>query len=401
MKRFSIILALLALLLLPQGAFAQGATTTVAAGDLEVSGWIPYWAVTQGTRDARKHLDVLTELNPFSYVAQSDGTIKDLAKMNSSAWTRLIRDARREGVRVVPTIMWSDTTAIHTILSDSKKRAAHVKRIADLVKRERYDGIDIDYEGKLADTNVHFSAFITELNAVLGEKMLVCTIEARTPPDSLYTKVPATLEYANDYAVLNTNCDRVRIMTYDQQRADLKLNSSRAGSPYYPVADLAWVRKVMEFAAKDISKDKLILSTATYGRELSVTVAPNWFKSYTQLWSVSDEYARETAEEYKVVPNRNAGGEMSFTYIPEESGFTLPTSATAPAGTLSGNQVAARALAYANATGKEVKFNLVWWSDGAAIAEKVALAKELGVRGVAIFKVDGGEDMTLWDAFAK
>jgi spore germination protein YaaH len=37
------------------------------------------------------------------------------------------------------------------------------------------------------------------------------------------------------------------------------------------------------------------------------------------------------------------------------------------------------------------------WSDSGAIAQKVALAKRLGIRGVAIFKLDGGEDQAMWN----
>ncbi len=36
------------------------------------------------------------------------------------------------------------------------------------------------------------------------------------------------------------------------------------------------------------------------------------------------------------------------------------------------------------------------WPDAASIAQKVALAKQLGVRGIAIFKLDGGEDPNMW-----
>ena len=39
----------------------------------------------------------------------------------------------------------------------------------------------------------------------------------------------------------------------------------------------------------------------------------------------------------------------------------------------------------------------VTWSDSVAIAQKIALAKQLGIRGVAIFKIDGGEDQNLWN----
>ncbi len=36
------------------------------------------------------------------------------------------------------------------------------------------------------------------------------------------------------------------------------------------------------------------------------------------------------------------------------------------------------------------------WSDSKAIADKVALAKKLGLRGVSVFKFDGGEDQGIW-----
>jgi len=44
----------------------------------------------------------------------------------------------------------------------------------------------------------------------------------------------------------------------------------------------------------------------------------------------------------------------------------------------------------------QTAFRYLVWSDAKAIADKVALAKRLGVRGVAIFKIDGGEDPGMW-----
>ena len=393
MNRTLSLIALLAILVVPTSASAA------PEDSFEISGWVPYWAVSKGTRSARDHMDVLSAVMPFSFTVQKDGGLKDLASMKKSSWKRLINDAEEEDVRVTPTVMASDGALIHTLLSDKDTREDHIDEIVEMVEKGKYDGVDIDYEGKRSATRVYFSLFLKELKAELGDKFLSCTIEARTPPDSLYRTVPATLEYANDLKEINKYCDRVNVMTYDQQRADLKLNDARKGAPYYPNADIEWVEKVITYMAKDIDKNKMAIGVATYGREVEVTVSPDWFQSYKQLWSVNPEYAEETADDFKVKPSTNKGGEQSYTYLPKKSSVKLSAMPKAPSGTPSGEEVAARALAYANKTGKTLTFNMVWWSDAEAVEDKVELAKKLGVRGVALFKIDGGEDEGIWDIF--
>jgi hypothetical protein len=49
----------------------------------------------------------------------------------------------------------------------------------------------------------------------------------------------------------------------------------------------------------------------------------------------------------------------------------------------------------------QTAFRYLVWSDAQAIKDKVDLAKRLGVRGVAIFKIDGGEDPGLWNVLPK
>ena len=369
----------------------------VRAADLEVSGWIPYWSGTRGTTDAKKHLSQLDVIHPFSHTILTTGKIKDLAGLDKSNWTRLVKDANKKDVLVVPTVMSGDGDLIHTILSDSKLRRTHVKAIIDMVEKGKYDGVDIDYEGKRASTSRYFSDFLEELKEELGSKMLSCTIEARTPPDSLYRTVPDDIQYANDYDAINEHCDRVNIMAYDQQRADLKLNDSRKGEPYIPVADAAWVEKVLRFTMKSIDKDKLVLGIATYGAEWELQVAPEWFRQYSKLWALNPVYAVDTYKEQKIEPYRNKAGELSFTYFPK--GVSVPRSYKAPKGTHEANEAAARALAYANATGNSTLVNVVWWSDAKAVEDKVKIAEKLGIQGVSLFKIDGGEDKNIWKLF--
>jgi spore germination protein YaaH len=373
------------------------AAAETAAG-LEVTGWIPYWTPSAGPSDARRNIDQLDEIHPFAFSVESDGDLKDLAKLSKSAWKRLFSTARKEDVRIVPTVMWSDGAAIHAVLSDSESREDHIDEIVKMVKKGKYDGVDIDYEAKLAETKDYFSTFLEELKDELGDDlMLTCAIEARTPPDSLYRTIPANIQYANDYARIGAACDRVQIMGYDQGRADYKLNDAKSGMPYSPNADVDWVRKVVQLTLQTIPADKLVLGVPTYGREYEVSVMPNWFNSYRQIRSVNPEDALDTADDEDVKPSRTKAGEIAFTYAPDSATKKLLKSYRAPAGTPSGMEWAARALAYANATGNTTYIRFVNWSDAEAIGQKVDLAEEFGLRGIAVFKFDGEEDEDIWE----
>lgn len=378
-------------------ALALGAIPAAASSGLEVSGWIPYWRAPEGISDARSHLSDLDIVHPFGYSVKNDGSLKDLFGFNKSAWKSFAKRAKSRGVNIVPTVMWSDGGQINAILSDDDAREEHIEEIVRMVKKGRFDGVDIDYEGKLAATHDHFATFLEELKDELGSKMLSCTIEARTPPDSLYSIVPASIEYANDFDSIGRYCDRVNIMAYDQGRADIKLNSARRGVPYVPVADADWVRKVAELAARSIPKEKIVLGAATYGYEYEVTVSPQWFQDYKRLWSLSPNYGNDTADDYAIEPSRNAAGELHFSYVPKDSPYSIVNLLYAPAGTASGDAAAAKALIYANLTGQTVKVNYVTWSDAGAIKDKLRLADEFGLRGIAMFRIDGGEDEEIWD----
>jgi spore germination protein YaaH len=368
-----------------------------APTDLEVAGWVPYWNDTNGIKDAKKHLDNIDAVYPFAFTVTSKGEIRDQAGLDKKEWTSFVKAAQKKGVEVIPTVMASSGLDTHTILSDTKLRTRHIEQIVDMVEEGKFDGVGIDYESKWPDTINYFSLFLKELKEALGEKILTCTIEARTPPDSLYKEVPKILTYANDYKEIAKYCDRVELMTYDQQRADLKLNASKTGQPYMPVADVDWVRKVVELALKDIPKEKILLGMASYGHHYIVTVAPDWYKNYQRIGALNVPSILEVAKEYKVTPSRNQAGEMSFTYIPKSSALKLLKSLTIPKDTPKGNIVAARALAYANKTGETVTFNMGWYSDAEAMKQKIDLAKEFGLRGVALFKFDGEEDQKVWN----
>ena len=358
MKRNTLIVLAILILGAPQVSFATTATK------LSYTAWMPYWAKASGTPMALAHLSLFKSLSPFAYEVEDDGTIKDSMKLAAAPWTDLIASATEKKVKIIPSILWIHGDAIHAVLSDADLRKAHEEDVLSMVTRNNFDGIDIDYENKKAKTKTYFSSFIKELAIQLHakKKTLVCTIEARTPPSSLYRVLPKNIEYVNDYKVINKYCDEVRIMTYDQTTADIKLNDSKGTRELYaPVADTDWVKKVIIEATKTIDKKKIMLGVATYGY-ISKADISSATTTYSRVRAISDPDARALAVANGVTLGdyHNSAGELSFNYR------------------------------------KDGNVYYVSWSDANAVADKIKLARKLGIKGVAIFKIDGKEDPLLW-----
>ena len=358
---------------------------TALAATFDRAVWIPYWRKNEGASSTLLNLSGVTQISPFAFELQSDGTIKNALKIEEEPWPTLIAEAKKKKVKVYPSILsypHNDTEKynFYLLLAQRKRRAAHVKEIVALVKKYKFDGIDIDYEAKTAETRPYFSAFLTELSTALHKekKQLICTIEARTPPESRYAttskEVLSRVEYANDYKVIGKVCDQVRIMAYDQSTDDAKLTiqNKNGGNIYAPVADIEWVKKVITQALWDIPAKKIVLGVPTYGYKYElITPLATGVTSYKRIGSMNFSYAHELATNLFITPTRNNAGELSFTY-----------------GTTTG--VNGEYLG-------EFKRYLVWYSDSQAILNKIKSAKLYKLGGVAVFKIDGGNDPRIWE----
>ena len=257
-----------------------------AATSFDKGIWIPYWRKTEGASTTLAHLDSLTQISPFAFELQADGTIKNALKIEEDPWPMLISEAKKKKIKIYPSILsypktQTEQNAGYLLLSQKKKRVAHEQAIMALVKTYKVDGIDIDYENKIAEIKPYFSVFLTELSKLLHAqgKKLICTVEARTPPTSRYaTTSPIILsrvEYANDYKKIGAVCDQVRIMAYDQggDDASLVIQNTSLGNLYRPVADIDWVEKILTLALEDIPAKKIVLGVPTYGYKYEIIPA--------------------------------------------------------------------------------------------------------------------------------
>ena len=346
--------------------------------------WIPYWRKTEGASTTLANLNTLTQISPFAYELQADGSIKNALRDQEEPWTTLIAEAKKKKVKVYPSILSYPQTAaeqysIYLLMAQKIKRKQHVADIVVLVKKNNYDGIDIDYENKIAEIRPYFSIFLADLAKALHKegKQLICTIEARTPPESKFAttsrEVLSRIDYSNDYKAIGTACDQVRIMAYDQGSDDLSLvyQNAAMGMVYKPVADIEWVKKILTFAMWDIPARKIILGVPTYGYKYEIIPATGTSpQKYSRIGSMNWNYADELIRAIGGVPTRNAAGELHYTYATTTG--------------VNGEDLGG------------LKQYLVWYSDATAIAEKLRLAKLYQIGGIAVFKADGGHDPNLW-----
>jgi spore germination protein YaaH len=193
-------------------------------------------------------------------------------------------------------------------------------------------------------------------------------VEPRTPAKDRFKVIPKDLEFANDYAVLAKYCDQVRVMAYDQGRIDLNLNSSEGTTGLYaPVADPDWVVKVLKETMKQVPASKIMLGIPTYGYEWRI-VQNTSSTQYIRRRSVTYQTATTLMKAVNATTVRNTAGELTFTYT--------TTTITDNVATTS--------------------FRLVDFTDAAAVADKITLARKYKLRGAVLFKVDGMNDPTIW-----
>lgn len=386
-KRFWAIFGVIIMLTLPFFALAS-------EEQFYYGGWLPFWKKQSGALDIAVNLEKLDEVSPFSYEVNPRGTLRDVLKIREGFWPVWLLVLRNAHIKIIPTIAWFDASRIHALLSNTKLRRAHEDIIAQLVQDEHFDGIDIDYEAKRAETKPYFSTFLKGLAMRLHprNKILSCTIEARTPLTSLENPDAPERKpsYANDYSALNKYCDEVRIMAYDQGAIDLKLDAKKGnGNLYMPVADPDWVEKVIVEAVKTISRKKIMLGIPTYGYEYAVSWGNN-VTTYRRLRAVNFFAAMDRADSVGAIPARNSAGELSFTYttstfVEVSAALRSDVSSTPPSGI---------PLAFLNSTSSVTRF--VSFSDAESVGQKIQLAKKYKLRGAVLFKFDGEADPLIW-----
>jgi spore germination protein YaaH len=307
---------------------------------------IPYWDQERALASFKQHVELIDYVSFFWYYLKPDGSIARYSSNAVEDWAA-VEFARSKRVKTFALVAnlpeekgvdW-EWRRVDRIISDPARRRQHVE---DLVKlAERFDGINIDYEELQESQTKNMGKLVQELGAALHEKGKIL----RVP---VYARESKKITFGHDWKAIAESGDQLGIMTY---------NEHYDGGEPGPIASIPWVRKSIEFAIEiGVPRDKIFMGVPLYGID--------WPKDGGKGRGVEYDEVAKIITDYDAAPHYDQTSESPH-------------------------------LDYAE-NGNE---RIIWFENGKSIEAKVKLARELGIGGVALWRL-GREDPAVWNALS-
>lgn len=326
-----IALCALAALAVPSAMAARKETKRDVVGYF----WVP-------ERDTSPYWTLADHREGISTLAPTWLSYGTTGAFNNISDSRLMRWAKRNGIRVTPLLAnhpFKPETARPVFETDEAIRrnvALLLKTVSDLGA----DGLNVDIEGVAPEDRGRYNAFIEALCREFHARGLIVT--AAVPAKTSDAPTAAWAGFA-DYAFLGKHLDQVQLMCYDEHWS--------GGAPG-PIASIPWVRKVLEYAVTLIPREKLVMGMPFYGYD---------WPAEGSAREVTATRARELLENPSIRP--------LWDDVAKTGHFT-----------------------YTDAGGAS---RTVYFEDARSQAERLKLAREFGVAGVAIWRL-GDETPDFW-----
>lgn len=309
----------------------------------------------EGIRSFIAHAHQVSIVSPQVYAIDSAGTIR------GGTDPRIVAAARAHGVKLVPLVMnpGFDLGILHHIVTDRPARTASARSMAELCRREKLDGIQLDFENLHVNDRDAFTAFAREVADSV--KRAGCGISAAVVPRTGDDRGPRPYHQwmydywrgAFDYKALSDTLDFISYMTYAQHAG---------GSTPGPVAGFPWMVASLDYLlALGVPPAKISLGIPAY--------SDHWFPDYNA--------ARDDA--------RARGVDIEYTRlmrIIRDAGATPVWNETQKAW-------------YAMWESHGV-FEHAWIEDARAFEAKLELVRRHGLRGYSVWLL-GMEDPRTWE----
>jgi spore germination protein YaaH len=286
--------------------------------------------------DLQAHYQQVGVLYPTYFDCGAEGTVLGQDDPLVTGWSR----ARQ--IAVMPRLNCQNPNDETQILTNATIREKFIAALAALCEQYGYQGIQIDFEGAPPSDREPFTAFIVQLAArlhALGDRLSTIvtakTYNVKTGRAAMY-----------DDAALSVPSDYIFVLDWG-----LHWTTSAPG----PLDEMAWFKKVAEYAATMPNKSKFVLGMPLYG--IDWAGAGGSANPGTPL-EYSEVMAR--ASQYGVTPQWEA--------LAQDPWFTYTT---------------------------EGVQHTVWFTNHQSVQARVELADSLGL-GVGLWHL-GSEDQSVWE----
>lgn len=291
----------------------------------------------------RLHADKVSIIAPQTFSMDSEGFI--LGEVPAE----VLRIAREKRVAVMPLVVNRrfDQPLMHTVLDDPALRARAIRYLAYYALRDGYLGFQFDYENIHHTYRDKFTVFFREAAREFhrhGLQLSIAVVGRQN--DTRNDNSPGGWDNWSgvyDYREIGKVADFVSVMAYAEHGP-----TAQPG----PVAGYPWVKRISEYSASTMPKRKVSLGVPFYG---------------TRWDTGADGQRRGRSARFRDVP---AGAELLWDVD--------------------------RQSPHVNFEANGVKTEL-WFENARSLATKLALAREMGFRGVSIW-VAGQEDPAFWQS---
>ncbi len=261
--------------------------TTSAAGTigkpLRVVGFFTEDASKKGLVAIGRDPKALSDLSPWWYTVQSDGSIKDTSTPATRAW------AANHKMPLIPLVT---NGGEYKVLTDDTAMRTAVENLTQIAHKNNYAGLNVDFQGLPSSARNGLNAFVDDLahNLHAMNKTISVDIiptQAQTGSGGAYDEV--TLSHYADYLVL---------MTYDRHD-----NTSPPG----PVSPHNWVVSAVKHALQSgVPANKILLGVNSYGYNWNLSTGKGTTVGQAQATSTSGTKTySSTTKENRVTYTRN------------------------------------------------------------------------------------------------
>lgn len=338
--------------------FWQGFAAFSCAGGLKnkgkwgLAGWVIYWDQDQQSlKTFEKYASVIDRAYAEWYKCGPDGLPEAVPDATEELKERTRLAAKKGDCQVwvmlgnwSNEIMGHDAKRIQKFLYDDALRKKHIQRLIEIARKEKVEGIQIDYENLLKTDKEAYARFMKELSRETKKAglLLGIAVHPKTDPVGTWDGPQAV-----DYKAIGAVVDEFVPMTYD-----FHWSTSGPGA----VSPPEWSEMVIHYTVSEMASSKVELGIPLYGYD--------WVgnKGGTMIWKDLVALLRK----HKIKPKRDEDYSYELFFRYSEGG----------------------------------KNHEAWFPDAGAFVKKLPILENYGLAGIACWYF-GAEDPRFWQVWQK